>query len=364
MKSVTRNIITLLAPLAFLAMGSTAYATPTTSSNLDDLFIGFHSAGSDTDYLVDIGPASSFTASKTISLGIDTDLGNIFGGGWATDATIKWGIIGSNTDDTLPAGNDASGVVYASRPSSVTTPWSTTGLSTAIVRIQSMQAAYNGHASTSSFGVGLAQNGVSTASNNTYASFQPGGTNATTGASQNSSFARFAPTIEASNASGITAAGAKLTLYRVVTGYPAGTAVGTFTIDSSGTVTFTAAPLADYYYSFAGGHSLLGAKTSPTASPAGDGVQNMVKYVLGADPTTGAAQNLPIALVGATTLNYSFPFNSNSIAGFTTAVQYSSDLVHWSAAPAGTVSSGGRYSTVIPLNGATSLFTRMSVTQN
>ncbi len=368
MKSATRNILTFLVPMAYLAMGSVSYAgTPTaTTYTADDLFIGFHQTGNTSDYLVKIGQASTFTSTQTLSLGdIASDLAAVFGSGWATDATIKWGVIGTTRLATV--GSDPAHTIYASKQgnASTATPWntgSTSTLSTGDAKIASMTSGYNGKTSTANSSVGLVQNNIGTASNSAYASFHTGGANAT-GAAANLSFALFNPTIEASNASGITSSSSTLAVYRLVPGAVApATALGTFSINSSGTVTFTAATTSAYN-TWASSYSLSGANALPTATPANDGIQNMVKFALGANPNSGSdAQFLPTAVSGPTNLTFSFPHNPASVAEYDVAVDTSTDLLSWTSAPAGT-ESGGIYTTVIPKNGVPSLFARLRVTK-
>ena len=352
--------------MAFLATGSVVCAgTPTaTTYTADDLFIGFHKTGNASDYLVKIGQASTFTSTQTLSLGdIASDLKAVFGDSWATDSTIKWGVVG--TTKLLAVGSDPAHTIYASKQgnASTTTPWNTgssSTLSTGDAKIAGMTSAYNGKLSTANSSVGLIQNSIDTAINGAYASYQPGGANATAAAS-GLSFALFNPTIEASSTSGITDSSATLAVYRLVPSAiiaPA-TAVGTFSIDSSGTVTFTVATISAFN-TWATSHSLSGAKALPTANPSGDGVQNMVKFVLGADPTTGVAQDMPTAVISGANYVYSFPFNSNSTAEYTTAVQYSTDLVTWTTASGGSLS-GSTYTYTIPRGGASKFFTRLCV---
>jgi len=365
MKSATRNILTLLTPMAFLAIGSVAYAgTPTaTTYTDDDLFIGFHQAGNTSDYLVNIGQASTLTATRTLSIGdIASDLAAVFGGAWSSDSTISWGVVG--TTHLTAVGSDPAHTIYASKQgnASSVTAWNTGSssyLATPDSRIYSMAQAYSGKVSTGNSPTGLIQNNVATKALYAYASCQPGGGNSTA----TTSFSLFNPTIEASNASGITASSAVLALFRLAPGpTAAGTAVGTLSINSSGTVTFTVASTSAYN-TWASSYSLSGANALPTATPANDGIENMVKFVLGANPNSGSnAQFLPTAVPDATNLTFSFPHNAASMAEYDVAVDTSTDLLNWTPAPAGT-ESGGRYTTVILKNGAPKLFTRLRVTQ-
>ncbi len=365
MKSVKRNIITLIAPLAFLALGSIANATGTTTTYAsDDLFIGFHSSTSNSDVLVKIGQASTFTSTKDLSLGnIAADLSYALGSGWATDPNVSWGVIG--TTRLTAVSPDPIHTVYASKQGNLSTitAWSTassSALGSCDSRIDPMAQAYKGKTSTANSTVAIIQTSVSTSTNNAYAAYQPNGALAT-GSAANLSFAFFNPTIEASGPSGITASTSTLVLYRMTPSVTP-TAVGTFSINSSGTVHFIVAPSSPYN-TWATSHSLTGANALPTATPANDGIQNMVKFVLDADPNSGTAQNTPTGVISGSNLVYSFHFNTASTTEYTTAVEYSTDLATWHTATGGSLS-GSTYSYTIPRAGATNFFTRLRVTQN
>jgi hypothetical protein len=235
--------------LASLALVTAVNATTTTYTT-GDLFIGFHKSGVDSDYLINIGQASIYSTASasgtmTLSLGsIGTDLVSIFGSGWATDSTVKWGVAGTTRLATV--GADAPMTIYASRAGNVesatravgtATAWnSAAALGTPVSKIHSMASAYRSKDSTANSSVGLVQTNIGTSSNNAYASFQPSGSNTGTG---NLAFGYFNPTIEGSVTS-------SLALFRLLEGNtnPAN-AVGTFAISGSGdsaTISFEAVP--------------------------------------------------------------------------------------------------------------------------
>jgi len=235
------------AALVGTALTLTAKAA-TTVYSAGDLFIGFHQAGTNSDYLVDIGQASNFTGmdpntSTTLVLGnIAADLTGVFGSNWATDPTVQWGIVGTTHLSTV--GSDGPGTVYASRQGNAwtTTPWNDAFvLSTADSKISSMASSYRNKTSSTNSPVGLIQTNITTSSNNAYGSYQPGGVNAGAG---NLSFGYFNPTIEASGANGITDSNnASLALFRLIQGdsNPA-QPEGTFYISNGGTVSYTSVP--------------------------------------------------------------------------------------------------------------------------
>ena len=361
MKSIIRTIIISIAPMAMIAIGSTAHAT-TTAYAAGDLLLGFRQAGNNSDYVVNIGQASLYTgtsSARTLTIGSTAaDLSTVFGSGWDSDATVSWSVSGTNHLTPTNSGNDPVRTLYATKISTGagTTPWTCAfSLSAADAKMASMATAYKGKTSTVNSNYGLIQNNVSTSSNNAYASYQPGGVNVGAG---NLSFGYFNPSVEGISDSGITAT--TLNLYRVPEGSSnPGTLVGSFTINSAGSVTFTPAP-SSAFATWASAHSLSGGNALPTADPDNDGLQNMVEFVLGSDPGSGKPTNLPTLVDNGTTLTFSFPHNAASVAEYNVAVQTSTDLVHWITQSAGT-ESGGIYTKVISKGGATTMFARLNV---
>ena len=219
---------TRLAGAAIVGAAMTMGAHAATTYTADDLFIGFTKAGSNQDYLVNIGQASNYSAGTlgyfnqiTLSVGnADADLKVVFGDNYASDSTVLWGVVGTTRLSTV--GTDPAHTVYASQGgNSIDTPaWGNIGsLSTADSRIDAMASAYKNKTSTVNSSVGIVQNNVGTASNNAFASYQPGGANAT-GAASNLSFAFFNPTILAPVTS-------TLGLYRLTPG-GSSVSIGTF----------------------------------------------------------------------------------------------------------------------------------------
>lgn len=214
----------------------------TTAYSSDDLFIGFTKAGSTQDYLVDIGQASNYNrnvggiadnATITLSVGnTDADLKLIFGAGYATDPTVKWGVIGTTHLDTV--GTDPAHTIYASNAVGTWNTAASNVLASSDTRIQAVANAYNGKSSTINSSVGLIQNNVSVASNAAYASYQPGGANATGGAA-GTSFAYFNPTIQAYSFQ-------NLALNQLQPGTGPASVLGYFSLNSDGAITYTSVP--------------------------------------------------------------------------------------------------------------------------
>jgi len=238
------------AALVGTALTMTAKAATTTYA-YDDLFIGFHKAGVTSDYLVNIGQASNFTAmgpntTATLDLGsIAADLVTAFGPGWATDPNVRWGVVGtSHTAIVGSDGQDGNMTIYASHQGNAwdSTPWNSAFvLSNADSKISSMASSYRNQLSTANSPVGLIQSNIATSANNAYASYQPGGVNTGVG---NLSFGYFNPTIEAGSTNGITdATGASLALFRLTEGNsnPA-QPEGTFSISNGGIVSYVSVP--------------------------------------------------------------------------------------------------------------------------
>jgi hypothetical protein len=144
-------------------------------------------------------------------------------------------------------GTDPNNTLYSTNPS--TTPWlrhsnSTQGVTRSLYN--SLETTYNGSISTSNSTTGVEQ---SNASQNTWATFQPGGAN-----SGGISFQTWNPTNEG---------GPSDILYfdRIIPGTGASVQIGWFTLGSDGTLTFFAEPVPDAVNTaslFAGALLLLG----------------------------------------------------------------------------------------------------------
>jgi PEP-CTERM motif len=213
---------------AILALASSASSNAgTTSYNDGDLLLGFRmTAGSTSDYLVDIGQGYDFSKSFTLNTGnIANDLASTFGAGWYTSTSLKWSIVG-----TLSYNNDTGeqNLIYTTNPSS--TSWKQSfDQSTASSAITSVASYFNGKASTSNNSNGVVQ--TVSASDFTYGNNQPGGT-----ISGNISFSTWAPTNEASPSS-------SLYLDQLNEGsISAGTTLGRVALGNDGSLNFQAVP--------------------------------------------------------------------------------------------------------------------------
>ena len=232
---------------AFIAPRAVAQATTYTGN---DLFLGFRSTSGSQCYVVNIGQASQFTGASspvTVSgLGdIAADLAAVFGSDWnGSRSDMLWSVSGA-TGSFSAVGSDPLKTLYATRertsPGTQSTPWtraSDTAQGTTTNLMKGLGNQYTTYIATAnSPGKGVIQTNTDI---NSYASYQPGGANS--GPSPGTSFKAYNPTNEGSFTTGV--ANSVLDLYRSVstsTFNQPSTFVGTFTIATDGTLTFTPA---------------------------------------------------------------------------------------------------------------------------
>ena len=249
MNRITIPLKEFLALTALMFYNASADAATVTYSD-GDLFLGFRASGgtgATQTYLINIGQASTYRdaatgSSMTISLGnISADLASVYGGSWFNRGDLFWGV-GGAVSGVVSA--DPSNTLYASREEpqagTLADAWlrrSNSAQGTTVSKMQGLVSGYlNGSTSTANSNVSLIEN---TSDPNNWASFQPGGSNAT----GNISFGAFNPTVEGSFGGGV--AGTALDLFRMTssttTGLP-GDYEGTFTISNSGVVNFAVVP--------------------------------------------------------------------------------------------------------------------------
>jgi autotransporter-associated beta strand protein len=116
------------------------------------------------------------------------------------------------------------------------------------------------------------------------------------------------------------------------------------------------------YRTWVTGFGLTGTAADKSADSDGDGVPNILEFILGGNPTTGDTPFLPTPnTTNPTQLIFSYNRADSSIASATEVVLVSTNLTDWSAIPPITVgagnSSGPGYTVVITDNGATDLVT-------
>jgi len=249
----------LILGVTAMALAGSALFTTTSSAQVDvtyslgNLFIGFRATagtGNDKDYLMNIGPSSIYTGAApgsvfNLSVGdIDTDLNGLFTSGWTTRTDVRWGVYGTthnaldnNTGELIP-GLDPAWTLYAGKAAinlvqqPAHTRSSITNQSLAAGAIETLAEWYGiAYTSTVNSNVGVIQ---TTQTVEPYLGDFSGGV----------AFGRFSGS-EGDFGNGT--AGTALDLFRI-TPSPAGGATGTagaligrFTINDSGTITFTTA---------------------------------------------------------------------------------------------------------------------------
>lgn len=224
--------------------------------NPGDLLLGFRSTNGNQCYVVNIGQTSQFVGVSNVfavpGLGdIATDLAGVFGNDWnGSRPDMRWGISGAS-DLNNAVGSDPVKTLYATRvrtiPGTQSTPWtraSDIAQGTTTSFMKALAAAYVTYSTTAnSPGNGVVQNNADV---NSYASYQPGGTQENVGPAPGTSFQAFNPTIEGAFSTGVI--DSVLDLFRMTpsadTDQP-GEYLGTFTIAASGALTFTPVAIAD-----------------------------------------------------------------------------------------------------------------------
>jgi hypothetical protein len=249
MNNLKKTALLALAVAAFAGRSAEAAVLTYTPG---DLFLGFRSSASTTDYLINIGQASIYRdaapgTSFQLTIGtIAPDLVAVFGSNWnsASRPDLFWGVAGSPAN--VAAGGDATNTLYAT---AAEVPFGTPAPSPASPGTNSAQAAPANkmlNLSTNYTLAGDSANGVSPAINpaglrqdgtvaGSWASFM-GGTQAFTG----NSFSYFAGGIEGNFSAG--EEGTAIDLFRISKN-PGGVAslAGTFTINDTGLVTYAVA---------------------------------------------------------------------------------------------------------------------------
>lgn len=105
----------------------------------------------------------------------------------------------------------------------------------------------------------------------------------------------------------------------------------------------------------------------PAATPAGDGVCNLLKYAFGLDPLVSAAGSMPVATLGGGSLSITYT-KVLSATDLTYTVQWSADLTNWSSSGVTEQVTGGNATTqqiraTVPGAPATAKFLRVQVSQ-
>lgn len=152
---------------------------------------------------------------------------------------------------------------------------------------------------------------------------------------------------------------------KVVPGSP--TVTWTFT-EATGKLTVSSG--ANYASWLAGLTFGPGADTSATGDPDGDGIRNLLEYVLGGDPRVSSSSILPSQAIIGANLVISYKRSDNSKNDTTQAGQWSTDLSTWTNVTPVLINDNGSapddMTITIPLSNAVNgkLFGRLTVTQS
>lgn len=219
-----RLLTTALLAMAGAAIMTQNVSAATLSYAAGDLLIGFHETGVASDYVIDIGPASSITAGMNLT-NVGADLTAVFGANWATSG-VSWGIVGGTT-------TGASTTLWSSKAETTngtqSTPWVRQTNSVETGAYNEINAVGNAYAisvqTTEVNAAGLIQ---ATSATNSYASFQT-----------TTSFGIWSPSNEGTVSQ-------DLDVYQLVnrsgTNQGPGVYTETFAIDSTGEISTTPEP--------------------------------------------------------------------------------------------------------------------------
>jgi len=327
---------------ALLLSASSVLAAPPTF-NQGDLIVGFRATGgtgADRNVLVNLGNCAGFrdhtVASGALSLGnINTDMQAQFGIGWGSRTDIFWGIAGTPSN-TADFNGDALKTDYASKAEvtagTLVTGWAISNTNRGLASTTMMGMLGGG--ATGGFSQSTASTGNSrlvvqdSTTVNGWSSFQSGGINSTA----STAFKVFNGGIEGGLAK-------PLDLFRITT-TAAGTYLGTFSISTSGVITYTAPASASGFSSWAATKSLTSANNAPTQDADNDGTNNLLEYVLGGNPLAVDPSILPVQTADATYQYLSFSRSVDSKSDTTQKVQWSTNLATWTDIPVGASSAG------------------------
>jgi hypothetical protein len=229
---------------AAAVLSISAQAQVFTSYSSGDVLLGFNQSGNASDYIVDLGSVSQFIGiTSPVSFQLSTaDLSNTFTSSWASNSAtnlVSWGAVANDQGLAIASDTDGSSVWYTKGELTTGTHTaapirgSSSALNSISNRIQNLDTGTNGY--DSSLSTANANNGVvqSTSTSNSWASFGPNGANA---------FNIGASIEQPVTGNGQGPTNSVLDFYEVDTktasNQPA-TLLGTFTLNSSGDLTFT-----------------------------------------------------------------------------------------------------------------------------
>ncbi len=143
------------------------------------------------------------------------------------------------------------------------------------------------------------------------------------------------------------------------------TGTGTFTADVSGNslVLNYSAGSASGFSAFAGTITNA-ALRGPLDDADGDGVSNLIEYVLGGDPNISDPSVRPEQTVNASDVTIDFSIREAAATDTTVNVEVSTDLVDWTTIAPIPVTGSGPQSVTVPRGSATKLFLRVAAELN
>ena len=101
---------------------------------------------------------------------------------------------------------------------------------------------------------------------------------------------------------------------------------------ASNTVTVTVGTPATPYETWASGQGLTSGNNGSTQDPDGDGVANLVEFVLGGNPLSGASAPAPVVARSGSNLTFTYDVEIAATSQFTVAAETSTDLAVWNTA--------------------------------
>ena len=254
MKKVQGLIIVLAVIAAGAFTSASAQSVSGPASNDGDLFIGFRESGAAGDLLTDLGNVSAFVGlapgtvltlntntysgsngSTNAIGGLGADLNTTFGSTWFSNSNVLWAAIGGVQFAGDGAGADTANTLYSSKQVQSPT-WTRLTSGAQATGISDYNGISNFYSSSlNSTTTHSNWNEIQTASSvNSYAYFQPGG--AGVSSQGNISFGTFSPSNEVAGVSN------KIWLDEIFPSSTGGssTLLGFFSLDSTGSLTFTA----------------------------------------------------------------------------------------------------------------------------
>ena len=224
--SITKTLLALGCAGTFAATASAQLPTTYTQG---DFLVGFRQVGNSNSTVVDIGPISSFTSPESFSIGAGSILSMQYGAGWASDATVYFSLVATDSGDNT---------------NYVTSPQYLTGQNAGPAKVWSRLTNTNSNifqGKINNFGNEFTSRGEVQPKTdpNAYENFMPGGTtDAGHAGPGNVAWAYFNPTSEGNFGQGTS--GVTLDTIQLVPGSGPGTNLGDFSLSNDGnTLTFT-----------------------------------------------------------------------------------------------------------------------------